>query len=195
MAVNIEREFKTLITAQQAEALLAKFAFHRPYTQTNTYYDTKDKRIGKQKCALRIRQFADHAEQTIKVLAQMTPRRVVEYTDDLTPAEAEKLVAAGRIKEDGTLACQLRIMGVSVNTVAPFAQATTTRREYPCAGGLLALDHTEFPDGYSDWELELEYLDIAAAEDFFGALLAEFGIVQGDVQSKILRAVRHTTNG
>ena len=192
MPVNTEKEFKCLITAEQAAAITAAYAFNDAYTQTNTYFDTAKRDLADSRCALRIRQFADHGEQTIKVLANAKPRKILEYTDPLTTAQAKDLADAGKLLTPGTVASQLHVLGIEIDAVHPFASATTTRSEYPFSAGLLVVDHTQYPDGFCDWELEMEYSDFAPANDFFTGLETKFDIKPSKVTSKIVRATAHS---
>ncbi|KRM55519.1 CYTH domain-containing protein [Lacticaseibacillus sharpeae] len=192
MPVNTEKEFKCLINADQAGAITTAYAFNAPYTQTNTYFDTAKRALAASRCALRIRQFADHGEQTIKVLANAVPRKILEYTDPLTTMQASELADAGKILAPGTVASQLHVLGIDLDAVKPFARATTTRSEYPFAAGLLVVDHTQYPDGYCDWELEMEYSDFEPANAFFTNLEEQFHIQPSKVTSKIVRATAHS---
>lgn len=54
--------------------------------------------LSKQRGGLRIRQFADHAEQTLKVPNESTQRDLEEITDPLSLVEAQKLIEQGELK-------------------------------------------------------------------------------------------------
>ncbi|WP_127848960.1 CYTH domain-containing protein [Lacticaseibacillus hulanensis] len=193
MPINIENEFKTIITAQQAKEIANVLDLAAPYTQTNTYFDTASHDLQQHKCAARIRQFAGHAEQTIKVLAHAKPRKMIEYTDQLESKQAADLVKAGQLLAPGTVADQMQLLGIDVQSLKPFAKATTTRREFESPAGLLALDQTSYPDGFTDYELEMEYTNYSAANKFFQRLISQFAIKQTPVQSKIARAAKHSS--
>jgi uncharacterized protein YjbK len=194
MPINVENEFKTTITSDQATALINAYSWNDPFTQTNTYFDTAKHALRNQKCAARIRVFSDHAEQTLKVLARTTPRKVLEYTDPLTLPQAAELVQAGKMATPGTVACQTHVLGVDIDSLHAFASATTTRRQLPSTTGLLVLDSTTYPDGFTDWELEMEYTDFELAKPYFTEIIQKFGIVKQPVTSKIARATAHTKN-
>lgn len=179
MSITPEQEFKTLLPAATAQKLLQAFTFQAPFSQTNVYFDTPDQQLKAQHMGLRIRRFADHAEQTLKVPAG-AHRKLLEYTDAIS---GDQLVA------DGVVAPQLAAAGIEFTQLMPFAQATTTRYLAPQSAGLLTLDHTNYPNGHSDWELEMEYQDATLAGDFWQQLAQDFAITLLPPQNKIQRAI------
>ena len=56
---NIERELKLLINEKVYNELLHSYDFHNPITQTNTYFDTNNQDVKKQRGAVRIRTIQD----------------------------------------------------------------------------------------------------------------------------------------
>ena len=56
---NIERELKLLINEKIYNELLHSYDFHNSITQTNTYFDTENQDVKKQRGAVRIRTIQD----------------------------------------------------------------------------------------------------------------------------------------
>ena len=54
---NIERELKLLINEGVYNELLHSYDFHNPITQTNTYFDTENQDVKKQRGAVGFEQF------------------------------------------------------------------------------------------------------------------------------------------
>ncbi|WP_155286246.1 CYTH domain-containing protein [Lacticaseibacillus zhaodongensis] len=192
MSISLEREFKTIISADQAAALRQDFKFAPAFTQTNIYFDDKTHRLAAANDALRIRVFADYAEQTLKAQSSGTvDRRIIEYTDRLTLSAAQAAIASGHPVTEGTVAKQLLAMGFTIQELSAFASMRTTRQECILPAGKLVLDWSHFEDGYTDWELEMEYTDHAAAQKQFAAICTQYKITVKPVQNKIGRASKH----
>ena len=86
---QLEIEFKTLLTEREYHSLchfyhLTKQDFH---AQTNVYFDTPQGDLRQKHCGLRIRQYADKGEITLK-----TPQKVglLETTDSFTLTEIQQ---------------------------------------------------------------------------------------------------------
>ena len=127
---------------------------------------------------LRIRLLADHGEQTLKVPAGPN-RLLTEYTQPVT---------GNALQAHGVVAAKLAEAGIAWSQLKEFAQAATQRRECPLAAGLLTLDHTTYPNGHTDWELELEYHDRTAASALWHQLLGTYAITASPVHNKVARA-------
>ena len=63
---NIERELKLLINEKVYNELLHSYDFHNPITQTNTYFDTENQDVKKQRGAVRIRTIQEKKNIHIK---------------------------------------------------------------------------------------------------------------------------------
>lgn len=178
MSIQTEQEFKTMLTAKQALAIQAAYPFAAAFWQTNHYYDTAQGALRALHMGLRIRLLADRGEQTLKV--PTGPKRLLtEYTE---PVFDNHLQGAGVVQ------AKLADAGIAWPQLREFAQATTTRRICQLAAGLLTLDHTTYPNGCSDWELELEYHDPVQAAALWQQLLAGYAIIASPVRNKVARA-------
>lgn len=190
MSISREQEFKTCLSKNAFLALLNHFDFEPAFSQMNTYYDTADGAVKAARLGLRIRQFADHAEQTLKVPNESTQRDLEEITDPLSLVEAQKLIEQGELKS-GQVTQALAARGIDPATVAPQTQAKTTRRLAHLPAGLLTLDQTFYIDQTSDFELEMEYQNLAVAQKFYDDLLRHFHIKKQPVNNKVQRAYMH----
>ena len=85
---NIERELKLLINEKVYNELLHSYDFHNPITQTNTYFDTENQDVKKQRGAVRIRTIQDKKIFTLKI-----------RKDEYTHYEFEKEISAENINE------------------------------------------------------------------------------------------------
>ena len=85
---NIERELKLLINEKVYNELLHSYDFHNPITQTNTYFDTENQYVKKQRGAVRIRTIQDKKIFTLKI-----------RKDEYTHYEFEKEISTENINE------------------------------------------------------------------------------------------------
>ncbi|WP_225048179.1 CYTH domain-containing protein [Lacticaseibacillus kribbianus] len=178
-----EQELKAPLTAAQAQAIEAAFAFDAPFSQTNSYYDTQTGALAAAGLGLRVRRFADSAEQTLKV--PTGPNRLLTEITDPLPAGAG-------LTPGGSVAAALAARGIAWSALGVIATATTTRRLSRQAAGLLTLDRTCYPNQTQDFELELEVQDFAAGMKFFMELRRRFGLSDGPVTNKVTRAIRNS---
>jgi uncharacterized protein YjbK len=91
----------------------------------------------------------------------------------------------------GTVAAQLAAANIPLNHLQQFAEATTIRRTAPLSAGLLTLDQTQYPNGTTDWEAELEYQDYPVALAFWQALQQRFAWSTSTPENKVQRAKRN----
>lgn len=181
--MSIEREFKAGLTPDQAQAITAAFAFGPAFSQHNLYFDTPDFALAQRHMGLRIRQFEDYAEQTLKQPAAGQLRTLRETTDRL-PEGTRTLLSTGTV----FASLPPELAGAPL---VCFAEATTTRRQSRQTSGLLVLDHTRYRNQNSDWELELEYQNVAAATAFWQRLHHDFGLSPAPVANKVARAAQN----
>lgn len=190
MSISREQEFKTTLTKTDFLAILNQFDFEPGFSQMNTYYDTPTGAVKKAGLGLRIRQFKDRAEQTLKVPNKDQHRDLEEITDPLTSVEARSLIDQGQLKT-GQVTTALAAREIDPAAVHPQTQAKTTRRVAHLKAGLLTLDQTFYMDNTSDFELEMEYHDLPQAQVFYDTLLHQFNIEKRPVINKVQRAFMH----
>ncbi len=141
---------------------------------------------------MRIRLFADYAEQTVKTPSpQHIDHQLIETTDKLTVQQANDLIKANKIYTGGAVAKVLQQHHINITDLKIIAKATTTRQLAPLPAGLLTLDQTDYPNGKSDYELEMEFNpdNYTLSSNFFHNLLNDFHISESKAPNKIARAI------
>lgn len=169
MSKNREIEAKTILSKEVYQKLCAAYPVKNDFVQENYYFDTpswvlKDHNIG-----LRIRIYSDHAEQTMKVPdtrpLQKKFHEVIEINDDLSLNEAKYFVEQAKNNQEfifsGNIGSYLDEHFKNEKTKLNLFTWSKTRRIL--ANGPedceLTLDYTQYPDGYEDYELEIENTD------------------------------------
>ena len=111
MSKNREIEAKTLLNKSVYDQINVAFPIKSDFTQENYYFDTADDLLKNHQISLRIRIYATHAEQTMKVPdpnpVQKNFHEVIEINDELTHAQAKKLVAEKHFKFTGNIGTKL----------------------------------------------------------------------------------------
>lgn len=194
MNQEIEREFKNLLTKDEFEQLLLDLQLEEKdaIKQTNIYFDTEDFRLKEMRMGLRIRQYEDRGELTLKSPLQQNEK--LETTDFLTFEQAEELVKAGHILLDGHVADHLRAAGVDPTTLVPIGQLSTLRYAFPGEGGVFFLDKSFYQDQL-DYELEFEADELAEGAKTFAGFLDEHGIKIRKTAQKIERMLSYPNQG
>lgn len=187
MAEQVEIEFKTLLTYDEYQRVIAFYqldpsVFH---TQTNLYFDTLDQQLKQKKFGLRIRTTEDRAELTLKSPLQ---EGLLETTDNLSLDEAASLRENQRILLTGAVADRLRQERIDPAAVKPFAELTTRRGEFSITEGLLALDENWYGQSH-DYELELEVSEASSGKRAFLSLLERLQLTYRPAKNKIIRAL------
>lgn len=199
MSKNREIEAKVSLDKQTYEAIKSAYPVKEDFRQTNTYYDTDKQLLKAHRNALRIRTFADHAEETIKVPSQKQVQdkyhEVIEINDELSLTQARELLQNAALKLDGSVGDYLKkTYPDDWDKIAAFTWSKTHRTllngPEDCE---LTLDHTRYPDGYSDYELEVENPDPATIKRALAVLSEKFAFSAKNANnlSKIARASQH----
>lgn len=191
MTQTIEREFKVSLTEQQFKQLQAAYPWPTPFTQTNYYYELPQNELQRRHMGLRTRLYQDHAEQTLKVPQAGATRTLLEITDTMPLATAQHLIDQQTIHPDQQIAKYLEATGIDWSALFIWGQATTKRQVLTLASGRLTLDQTTYPDQAADYELELEFDDVALAKVFFQDIIKRFKLAQTAPLNKIQRARNH----
>ncbi|KRL63860.1 CYTH domain-containing protein [Lactobacillus psittaci] len=200
MSKNLELESKTLITPTIYQNIVTTFAKENEFWQSNYYFDDTNSTLKAAKISLRIRLYDDHAEQTMKI---PTPKKSnfhssVELTDALTLSEAEsflkKVQTGDNANFNGSIGQYLKQHFPDIN-LRLFTYSKTKRcllnGPQNCE---LTLDETHYPDGYFDFELEIENDDAALIQAVLQKLKHDFNfekIPEKKHESKIARASKH----
>lgn len=160
----IEHELKLDLGGEEGwtsarDALVAGARHQGRVVQTNTYFDTPDGRIRRDRSAMiRIREASGGFELTAKdrVTSGATGQRSRERTEALSEPLARALLA-GRVE----LAQSESTLGLALvaewGPLHPWASMMNTRDSFELSNGYVAeLDLTELPGGRLDAEIELE---------------------------------------
>lgn len=190
MSEEIEIEFKNLLTEKEYQALLHYFNATENdfFTQINSYFDTPNWKLKKLHAGLRIRLLPDFAELTLKTPFE---NHLLETTDSLALVEAEKLIAEGKIKTDGTVGTKLKSLNVSPNELCLLGTLKTTRFEKQTPEGLFVLDKSYYGNEV-DYELEFEVHDYAIGMVGFTNFLEKQQIPIRPAKNKIARMIDAT---
>lgn len=184
----MEIEFKTLLTKQEFETLLATYHLteKESYWQKNTYFDTKKQTLKENQMGLRIREFQNHAEQTLKVPFE---NGKLEITDPLTLEKLPFLYETQSIAAPSSIAEKLAQLNITLQDLEILGTLTTTRFELELPIGLLALDHSTYY-GKQDYELELEVTDYHQGKKDFEHFLTTHQLSYKKTENKILRMLQ-----
>lgn len=179
---NLEIEYKTLLTKDEFNRLLAKMSHINPVTQTNYYIDTPNFDLKGNKMSLRIRTLADKAEMTLKVPEQIGNR---EHNIHLTVEEAKSLIKNFSLKLS-PIKDIIDTLDIDQKQLACFGHLTTVRRETDTAIGKMALDYNQYAN-IKDYELELEVEEAEKGEVDFNQFLKENQLSFKFAKSKVAR--------
>lgn len=181
------------------------FTAKSDFIQKNYYFDTPDFDLKNSDASLRIRILVDHAEQTIKV-KETNPKENkyserIEINDLLSVAQAEQMTQSAY---EGTFFLfggdvgdylQKHYSNEAIHSLKLISWSQTRRilatGPENCE---LTLDLTEFPDGYYDFELEIENDDPATIKKVLAELEKQFNFKvnkENTNQSKVQRAWEH----
>ncbi|NRO19943.1 hypothetical protein IMAU60211_01410 [Lactobacillus helveticus] len=203
MSKNREIEAKTLLHRETYQKIVNDFPVKSDFVQENYYFDTPDKLLKKHHISLRIRIYSDHAEQTMKVPdhnpVQRNYHEVIEINDNLTHAQAKELVAKKHFAFHGNIGQYLTAHFAKEQDALSLFTWSKTRRilmngPQDCE---LTLDATSYPDGYEDFELEIENDDPVLITTVLTILESTYNFKQDSSntnKSKIFRASAHKNN-
>lgn len=200
MSKNREIEAKTLLSKEVYQKIVDGFQTKSDFLQENYYFDTPSSFLKEHHISLRIRVYADHAEQTMKVPdpnpVQKNFHEVIEINDNLTLEKAKDLISQKHFIFNGNIGQYIdKNFPEERDNLSIFTWSKTRRilmnGPENCE---LTLDATSYPDGYEDYELEIENTDPALIQKIQQLLEKEYGFKQTAAntnQNKIARASMH----
>lgn len=162
---QIERELKILISEDQYNTILHSYEFSEKFIQTNTFYDTPDRKVRAANGAMRIRKKDGKHIFTLKI-----------RTDPITHIEYEKEIDVDRIQDirDPEILGWLNKYGIPQD-VEKILSFTTERSVLILENAEFCVDKTIF-ENYVDYELEYEYTKEHDGITAFNAILAPYGL-------------------
>ena len=192
MTQHIEIEFKNILTKAQYEELLHAFSIQpeQIIRQVNHYFDTSGNHLKQRQSALRIREFEETIECTLK--EKTSEHQHLETTDYITRAQADQMLAGKRVTLP-TVNERLALFDIPMNTLQCYGSLTTDRVEIPYEGGLLVFDHS-FYLHCDDYEVEYETNDEKIGKLIFSSFLAKHSIEHQPAQKKIVRFMMALNN-
>lgn len=188
--LQVEREFKNLLTKSQYHSLLEDFKplLTKEITQTNSYYDW-DGILQSHKMALRIRIVEGKSIGEITLKIPQSSLEVLEFTHEMPVEilhqynEQKEFSLPLPIKE------ALESNGVFIEKVEQTALLTTYRFEGPLSNNeWLVLDESHY-NGKMDYEMEMEVQNLSLGEEVFLKILQKYQIQREQAESKIKRAL------
>lgn len=204
MSKNREIEAKTLLSKETYQKLIADFSIKSDFKQANYYFDTPESDLKKKKISLRIRIFEDHAEQTMKVPdlkpVQKNFHEVIEINDDLSSQLAHENIALARAGKAFSFKGNVGkyLDEHFANKQAELKLFTWSKTHRILANGPdnceLTFDATTYPDGFEDFELEIENTKPDLIQKVQQKLEKKYGFKQtkeNTNQNKIARAAAH----
>lgn len=200
MSKSREIEAKYLLPQTIFNKICAAYPDKTTFKQANHYFDTPEFALKRQHCGLRLRLFSQRAEQTLKVpdprQVQQTYHEVIEVTDPLPLKLAQQLAKQKQVSWQGQVGQYLQTHLASyLPDLQQFSWSKTQRTLLNGPLGCeLTLDQTSYPDGFCDYELEIENPDPAAIQQASQILQKQFAFQpspQTSNQNKIDRAQAH----
>lgn len=192
MTQHIEIEFKNMLTKIQYEQLLQAFSIQpeQIIRQVNHYFDTPTHHLKSVQSALRIREFGETIECTLK--EKTSKHQHLETTNELSRDEADQMLA-GKVVPTGTVRERLALFGIPLGELSCYGSLTTDRVEIPYKGGLLVFDHSFYLHS-DDYEVEYETNDETIGQTIFSSFLAQYAIEPQPAQKKIVRFMMALNN-
>lgn len=204
MTKNREIEAKTILKESVYNHLKSAFPHKADFVQVNYYFDTPAWELRNHNVGLRIRIFADHAKQTMKVPdtrpVQKKFHEVIEINDNLALTKARKLVKQAQNGQVFTFGGNVGqyLQKHFKDQQAQLHLFTWSKTRRILANGPenceLTLDATSYPDKYQDFELEIENTNPALIKQVQLQLEHDFSFNQtksNTNQNKIARATAH----
>ena len=200
MSKHREIEAKTLLSKEVYQKITNSFQVKNNFIQENYYFDTPKDFLKKHNISLRIRIYADHAEQTMKVPdpnpVQKNFHEVIEINDNLTREKAKELIEQKHVIFQANIGEYItNHFNSEQNKLSIFTWSKTRRilmnGPENCE---LTLDATSYPDSYKDYELEIENTNPTLIQKVQQILEKDFNFTQtadNTNQNKIARASAH----
>ena len=188
--LQVEREFKNLLTKSQYHSLLEDFKslLTKEITQTNSYYDW-DGILQSHKMALRIRIVEGKTIGEITLKIPQSSLEVLEFTHEMPVEILLKYNEQKQFSLPLSIKEALESNGVFIEKVKQISLLTTHRFEGPLSNNeWLVLDESHY-NGKVDYEMEMEVQNLSIGEEVFLKILQKYHIQREQAESKIKRAL------
>ena len=188
--LQVEREFKNLLTKSQYHSLLEDFKslLTKEITQTNSYYDW-DGILQSHKMALRIRIVEGKTIGEITLKIPQSSLEVLEFTHEMPVEMLHQYNEQKQFSLPLSIKEALESNGVFIEKVKQISLLTTHRFEGPLSNNeWLVLDESYY-NGKVDYEMEMEVQNLSLGEEVFLQILQKYQIQREQAESKIKRAL------
>ena len=188
--LQVEREFKNLLTKSQYHSLLEDFKslLTKEITQTNSYYDW-DGILQSHKMALRIRIVKGKSIGEITLKIPQSTLEVLEFTHEMPVEILHQYNEQKQFSLPLSIKESLESNGVFIEKVKQISLLTTHRFEGPLSNNeWLVLDESYY-NGKVDYEMEMEVQNLSLGEEVFLQILQKYQIQREQAESKIKRAL------
>jgi len=204
MSKNNEIEAKIILPKTIYQKLCHDFSIKSCFKQENYYFDTKDGLLKQNNISCRVRLFADHAEQTLKVPnedpVQHKFHEAIEINDKLKPDEAKAMVKSGIKGLPITFKYSIgNYLSEHFSNQIKLNLQTFSKTNRILANGPenceLTFDDTTYPDNYEDFEIEIENPNPELIAQVLLDLEKKYHFTQNSTnsnQAKIARAYKHS---
>ncbi len=188
MSIEIENEFRTLISKKDYQKLLRKFnstiSLSKYSNMTNYYFDDKKYSLTKNDVVLRIRKYKGGDYQlTLKIPLKEASQEISQL---LNPLEVKHINKTGYLSKGEVSAYLHRF---TRNKIKIIAELKTRRKEYYFPDYIVVLDHSKYGDK-EDYTLEIEAKSIHIAKTIFDEILNKHHIVyNSNTETKSKRAI------
>lgn len=188
--LQVEREFKNLLTKSQYHSLLEDFKplLTKEITQTNSYYDW-DGILQSHKMALRIRIVEGKSIGEITLKIPQSSLEVLEFTHEMPVEILHQYNEQKEFSLPLSIKEALESNGVFIEKVEQTVLLTTHRFEGPLSNNeWLVLDESYY-NGKMDYEMEMEVQNLSLGEEVFLKILQKYQIQREQAESKLKRAL------
>ncbi len=161
---GVERELKLQLQGEQNyEKLCAQLpGFVGEELQQNSYWDLPDYPLTRRQIMLRLRIEGQQALITVKRSAQRSPSGVFEAAEDEAPVDLDlaRKAEAGTLPLESLSSAVLTRLAGEVGTLeglCKWGELRNVRRRYRLPkGAVVEVDRSDYPEGHTHWEVEVE---------------------------------------
>ena len=184
---NSDVEFKSLLSKEEYDLLIAAFPNSKTDLQTNHYFDTERFSLKALDASLRVRERNDYS---------LTYKRKRGYTDDvrtviITKEDFDLIKETGKVHIP-EIASELTNI-VKDQKLINFLSLSTFRTYLPYKNGVLNIDKSTYC-GVSDYEVEYSSKSYHQGREIFVNFINEYGIKYKKSDKKIKRAYAEYRN-
>lgn len=163
----IENEFKIMLTKEQYEAVYGLYSWDSEMDQVNSYYDDEKLTCSNAHVTVRVRSVGGRYLLQMKLPAEQSGNGAVSRIELEQELNGIPETLSGGILKS--------LSGVDLPDVNLLGTLTTFRSVKHFPGVEIDLDRSSY-FGRTDYELEIEYTDEAAAEDLLSEITAKVQI-------------------